>query len=67
MPYAAPTANESKWMAVDAMPTKTFDPPLTLGVLKSIQALENCPLLTRPRLSVAEISQEHFHCHDWSR
>jgi len=60
-PYTDPTANESRWTAIDAIPIKTFDPPVTLEALKSIQALENCPLLTRPRLSVAEISQEHFH------
>ena len=29
--YADLTANDSKWMAVDAMPTQTFDPPIQLG------------------------------------
>lgn len=59
-PYADPTANEAKWMAVDAMPIQTFDPPITLEALKSIEILSDCPLLARPRLSVAKLSQTAF-------
>lgn len=59
-PYTDPTANESRWTAIDSIPIQTFDPPISLETLKSIPALANCPLLTRPRLSVAEITLEHF-------
>lgn len=59
-PYADPTANEAKWMAVDAIPIRTFDPPILLEALKAIPKITNCPIITRPRLSVAVISAAHF-------
>lgn len=59
-PYADPTANEAKWMAVDAIPVQTFDPSISLETLKSISELSECPLLTRPRLSVAPMTPEQF-------
>ena len=59
-PYADPTANEAKWMAVDAIPIKTFDPSINLEILKKKEALAECPLLTRPRLSVAKLTDEQF-------
>ena len=59
-PYADPTANEAKWMAVDAIPIRTFDPSIQLKTLKKVKALADCPLLTRPRLSVVAITQTHF-------
>jgi len=59
-PYADPTANEAKWTAVDAIPVQTFDPPLAQENLKGIDVLEQCPLLTRPRLSTAKLSPEEF-------
>lgn len=59
-PHADPTANESKWMAVDAIPARTFDPPITVEELKTIPSLVESPLISRPRLSVAELTPEHF-------
>ena len=59
-PYADPTANEAKWMAVDAIPIQTFDPAITLEDLKAVDSLADCPLITRPRLSVAKLSEEDF-------
>ena len=59
-PYADPTANEAKWMAIDAIPIQTFDPPINLETLKAKEALADCPLLTRPRLSVAQLTDEQF-------
>ncbi len=59
-PYADPTANEAKWVAIDAVPMQTFDPPINLEALKAIQELVDCPLLTRPRLSVAQINEVQF-------
>ncbi|MGC6423819.1 MAG: EVE domain-containing protein [Lentimonas sp.] len=59
-PYADPTANEAKWMAVDAIPVQTFDPSISLETLKSISELAECPLLTRPRLSVAPMTPQQF-------
>lgn len=59
-PYADPTANESRWTAIDSIPIQTFDPPLSLEGLKQNQTLASCPLITRPRLSVAELCEEHF-------
>lgn len=59
-PYADPTANESKWMAVDAIPIRTFDPPLSLEALKKINSLAECPLVTRPRLSVARLEPSDY-------
>lgn len=58
--YADPTANEAKWMAVDAIPIKTFDPEITLETLKAVEALEECPMITRPRLSVAQLTEDQF-------
>jgi predicted RNA-binding protein with PUA-like domain len=59
-PYADPTANEAKWMAVDAIPLRTFDPPVSLEILKSTHSLANCPLVTRPRLSVARLEPSDY-------
>lgn len=59
-PYADPTANEAKWMAVDAIPIQTFDPEITLECLKTVEGLGDCPLITRPRLSVAMLSEKDF-------
>ena len=59
-PYPDPTANESKWMAVDATPVQTFASPITLDTLKATETLAECPLLTRPRLSVAKLTDEQF-------
>jgi len=59
-PYADPTANESKWMAVDAVPIKTFDPEITLEKLKAVETLAECPVITRPRLSVAQLTEQQF-------
>ncbi|NBB81387.1 MAG: EVE domain-containing protein [Verrucomicrobia bacterium] len=56
-PYADPTANEAKWMAVDAIPIQTFDPPIQLETLKTVSELADCALLTRPRLSVAKLEE----------
>ena len=59
-PYPDPTSNESCWTAIDAIPLKTFDPPVSLEALKAAPVMASCPLLTRPRLSVAELTLEHF-------
>jgi predicted RNA-binding protein with PUA-like domain len=59
-PYPDPTSNESCWTAIDAIPIQTFDPALPLESMKQNQTLASCPLITRPRLSVAELSEEHF-------
>ena len=59
-PYADPTANEAKWMAADAIPIKTFEPEITLEKLKTVETLEECPVLSRPRLSVAPLNENEF-------
>jgi predicted RNA-binding protein with PUA-like domain len=59
-PYPDPTSNESCWTAIDAIPLKTFDPPVSLEAIKAASVMASCPLLTRPRLSVAELTPEHF-------
>lgn len=59
-PYADPTANEAKWMAIDAVPIKTFDPPLSLDKIKETKTLSECPLLSRPRLSVAPMNEGEY-------
>lgn len=59
-PYPDPTANEAKWMAVDAIPIQTFDPLITLEALKNIEQLAECPLINRPRLSVANLGSNEY-------
>lgn len=59
-PYADPTANEAKWFSIDSVPIQTFDPSVSLETLKTISELTECPLLTRPRLSVAPMTPEQF-------
>lgn len=59
-PYPDPTANEAKWMAVDGVPIQTFDPEIRLETLKAMEPLADCPLITRPRLSVAALTPEQF-------
>ena len=59
-PYADPTANEAKWFSVDAIPVQTFEPEITLDQLKTVESLSDCPVISRPRLSVAKLSEREF-------
>lgn len=59
-PYPDPTANEAKWFSIDAIPIQTFEPEVTLHQLKSTESLSDCPVISRPRLSVAKLSEREF-------
>jgi predicted RNA-binding protein with PUA-like domain len=59
-PYPDPTSNESCWTAIDATPQSTFDPPVLLETIKASNILADCQIITRPRLSVAELSIAHY-------
>jgi len=59
-PYPDPTSAQGAWLAVDCTPEETFLVPVKLSKLRRIEALADCPLLTRPRLSVARLSAKHF-------
>jgi predicted RNA-binding protein with PUA-like domain len=59
-PYPDPTSNESCWCAIDAIPIQTFHSPILLEQIKQTQSLESCSIVTRPRLSVDELTEEQF-------
>jgi predicted RNA-binding protein with PUA-like domain len=59
-PSADPTANEAKWVAVDAIPIQTFEPAIRLEALKLLPELADSALLKKHRVSVAKLSPEEF-------
>jgi predicted RNA-binding protein with PUA-like domain len=59
-PEADPTAPDEDWASVEMDYWATFHKPVELSTVKKTAALKDFPLLTRSRLSVAPVSEEHF-------
>jgi predicted RNA-binding protein with PUA-like domain len=60
-PYPDPTATEGDWSAVDLVPVKPLNRPVTLQLIKSDPVLKEMPLVRNSRLSVSPVTSEQFH------
>lgn len=58
--YPDPTAKEGDWSAVDLVPLKSLEHPITLRQIKSHPPLKNMPLARQPRLSVMPVTAAEF-------
>jgi len=55
-----PTAPGENWASVAMGPVVALQRPVELATVKATPALEDFPLITRSRLSVAPVTPEHF-------
>lgn len=53
-------APSGPWVAVDVAPVKALARAVTLAEIRQSPSLKEFPLLTRSRLSVAQVSSAHF-------
>ena len=58
--YADPTADEGDWSAVDIVPVKPLDKPVTLQQIKGDKLLKEMPLVRQSRLSVSPVTEDQF-------
>jgi predicted RNA-binding protein with PUA-like domain len=58
--YPDPTAETGDWVAVDMKAVAPMPRPVSLTTIKAEPALEGIPLIRQSRLSVMEISSEHW-------
>lgn len=58
--YRDPTSTRAIWSAVDLSPIKPLVRPVPLAEIKQDDSLTTCPLCRRARLSVMELTREHF-------
>ena len=58
--YPDPTAEKGDWVSVDMKAVSPFPNPVSLTTIKAEPALEGIPLIRQSRLSVMEISVEHW-------
>lgn len=55
-----PTAPGEDWASVEVEPLKAFTQPVTLAQVKKDPQLKDFVLITRSRLSVAQVDPKHF-------
>jgi predicted RNA-binding protein with PUA-like domain len=58
--YPDPTTDDTRWQAVDIVPSRDFKEPVTLDQIKKDQRLENIALLRQSRLSVLPLKPEEY-------
>src|SRR2546427_4896518 len=58
--YPDPTAKEGDWAAVDIVPVKSLEAPVTLEQLKGDKLLKEMRLLRQSRLSVTPVTEQQF-------
>ncbi len=58
--YPDPTAEKGDWSAVDLVPVKAFNRPVTLAEIKNHPALQQLLLVRNGRLSVMPVSFDEF-------
>jgi predicted RNA-binding protein with PUA-like domain len=58
--YPDPTAEKGDWVCVDMKAVGPIPKPVTLARIKTEPALAGIPLIRQSRLSVMEISAEHW-------
>jgi len=58
--YPDPTAEKGDWVSVDMKAVAPIPEPVTLVAIKAEPALAGIPLIRQSRLSVMELSAEHW-------
>jgi predicted RNA-binding protein with PUA-like domain len=58
--YPDPSAEKGDWVSVDMKAISPFPKPVPLTTIKAEPALDGIPLIRQSRLSVMEISPEHW-------
>ncbi len=58
--YPDPTTSDERWVAVDLVPVKALEHPVTLEQIKAEASLRDIALLRQSRLSVMPLSREAF-------
>ncbi|MCS6904296.1 MAG: EVE domain-containing protein [Bacteroidia bacterium] len=58
--FPDPTAEDSRWLAVELVPVLPLQEPVTLAAIKAHPALQNIPLIRQSRLSVMPLKAEEF-------
>jgi predicted RNA-binding protein with PUA-like domain len=58
--YPDPTAEKGDWVSVDMKAVSPVPKPVSLTAIKAEPKLEGIPLIRQSRLSVMEISSEHW-------
>lgn len=58
--YQDPTTTDPAWLVVDLAPVKKLKKPVTLEQLKADPFFETFNLIRLSRLSVVDVSEEHF-------
>jgi len=58
--YPDPTATEGDWSAVELVPVKALQKPVTLGTIKADRILSEIPLVRQARLSVSPFTELQF-------
>ena len=58
--YPDPTAEEGDWSCVDLVPVKVLKRPVSLGEIKSDEALKEMKLVKQGRLSVSPVTEAQF-------
>lgn len=58
--YPDPTAEKGDWVSVDMKAVAPLPKPVSLTTIKAESKLEGIPLIRQSRLSVMEISPEHW-------
>jgi predicted RNA-binding protein with PUA-like domain len=58
--YPDPTAEKGDWVSVDMQAVAPVPQPVTLATIKEEPALAGIPLIRQSRLSVMELSPEHW-------
>jgi len=58
--YPDPTAEKGDWVSVDMKAVSPVPKPVSLMAIKAEPKLEGIPLIRQSRLSVMELSQDHW-------
>lgn len=58
--YPDPTAEKGDWVCVDMKAVAPIPKPVSLTTIKATPALDGIPLIRQSRLSVMELSPEHW-------
>lgn len=58
--YSDPTTSDTTWLAIDFEPVKTFDQPLPLEQIKSLNELAESSFIKQPRVMVSPLNKKEF-------
>jgi predicted RNA-binding protein with PUA-like domain len=58
--YQDPSTDDERWVAVDIVPVRSLEKPVTLAEIKADKKLEDMVLVRNSRLSVQPVRKEEF-------